>query len=101
MRMENINKINAPLDISKKSVYPKIVDKHNRSFNYLRLAVNEYCTLRCIYCMPEEGFPLRNTNELLSKQEIKKMIKISAQQGVSKIRLNGGTPFLRKDIHEQ
>ena len=100
MRMENINKIHAPLDSSKKSVYPKIVDKHNRSFNYLRLAVNEYCNLRCIYCMPEEGLPLRNKNELLSTKEIKKLIKISEQLGVSKIRFTGGEPLLRKDISE-
>ncbi|MFL3025636.1 MAG: GTP 3',8-cyclase MoaA [Candidatus Neomarinimicrobiota bacterium] len=98
--MENINKIHAPLDSSKKSVYPKIVDKHNRSFNYLRLAVNEYCNLRCIYCMPEEGLPLRNKNELLSTKEIKKLIKISEQLGVSKIRFTGGEPLLRKDISE-
>ena len=100
MRMENINKIHAPLDSSKKSVYPKIVDKHNRSFNYLRLAVNEYCNLRCIYCMPEEGIPIRNKNELLSTKEIKKLIKISEQLGVSKIRFTGGEPLLRKDISE-
>ena len=100
MRMENINKIHAPLDSSKKSVYPKIVDKHNRSFNYLRLAVNEYCNLRCIYCMPEEGIPIRNKNELLSTKEIKKLIKISGQLGVSKIRFTGGEPLLRKDISE-
>ena len=100
MRMENINKIHAPLDSSKKSVYPKIVDKHNRSFNYLRLAVNEYCNLRCIYCMPEEGLPLRNKNELLSTKEIKKLIKISGQLGVTKIRFTGGEPLLRKDISE-
>ena len=100
MRMENINKIHAPLDSSKKSVYPKIVDKHNRSFNYLRLAVNEYCNLRCIYCMPEEGLPVRNKNELLSTKEIKKLIKISGQLGVSKIRFTGGEPLLRKDISE-
>jgi len=98
--MENINKIHAPLDSSKKSVYPKIVDKYNRSFNYLRLAVNEYCNLRCIYCMPEEGLPLRNKNELLSTKEIKKLIKISGQLGVTKIRFTGGEPLLRKDISE-
>ena len=99
MRMENINKIHAPLDSSKKSVYPKIVDKHNRSFNYLRLAVNEYCNLRCIYCMPEEGLPLRNKNELLSTKEIKKLIKISGQLGVTKIRFTGGEPLLLSLIH--
>jgi cyclic pyranopterin phosphate synthase len=50
--------------------------------------------------MPEEGLPIRNKNELLSKQEIKKLINISAQLGVSKIRFTGGEPLLRKDISE-
>ena len=96
--MKKINKIYPTLDNSVKTVRPKIVDKHDRIFNYLRLAVNEYCNLRCIYCMPKEGLPFRNKNELLSTQEIKKLIEVSEQLGVSKIRFTGGEPLLRKDI---
>tara|TARA_B110000116_G_scaffold25480_1_gene19506 strand:+ start:67 stop:963 length:897 start_codon:yes stop_codon:yes gene_type:complete len=48
--------------------------------------------------MPKEGLPFRNKNELLSTQEIKKLIEVSEQLGVSKIRFTGGEPLLRKDI---
>jgi cyclic pyranopterin phosphate synthase len=98
--MKKINKIYPTLDNSVKTVRPKIVDKHDRIFNYLRLAVNEYCNLRCIYCMPEEGLPLRHKSDLLTTQEIKKILTISAELGVSKIRFTGGEPLLRKDISE-
>lgn len=100
MRMKKINKIHPTLDNSIKTVRPKIVDKHDRTFNYLRLAVNEYCNLRCIYCMPEEGLPFRHKNQLMTTQEIKKILEISAELGVSKIRFTGGEPLLRKDINE-
>jgi len=77
---------------------PTIIDNFGRTFNYLRLALNEQCNLRCIYCMPEEGINFRSEDKLLSTEEIYKLIKISSQMGVSKIRFTGGEPLLRKDI---
>ena len=88
------------MDRSVISAHPKIVDKHGRTFNYLRLAVNEYCNLRCIYCMPEEGVPFRSKDKLLSTNEIFRLISVAAQLGVTKIRFTGGEPLLRKDIPE-
>ena len=44
---------------------PPITDRFDREFDYLRLAVNEYCNLRCIYCMPEEGVPFKEKEKLL------------------------------------
>ena len=82
------------------SAHPTIVDRHGRTFNYLRLAVNEQCNLRCIYCMPEEGIPFRNKDQLLSKDEIKQLLTVVSKMGVSKIRFTGGEPLLRKDIPE-
>ena len=78
----------------------KIVDHHDREFDYLRLAVNERCNLRCIYCMPEEGVQLLNKDQYLSKLEIKRIISLFTQMGISKIRFTGGEPLLRKDISE-
>ena len=75
-----------------------ITDHFGRVFNYLRIAVNEYCNLRCIYCMPEEGVPFQTKDRLLGKYEIYKIIKIMEEMGVSKIRFTGGEPLLRKDI---
>ena len=75
-----------------------INDQFGRVFNYLRFAVNEYCNLRCIYCMPEEGVPFQSGDRLLYKNEICKIIKIMSNLGVSKIRFTGGEPLIRKDL---
>ena len=78
----------------------KIYDQYNRNFDYLRLAVNERCNLRCIYCMPEKGINLLRKDQYLSEVEIKRIISIFSQIGVSKVRFTGGEPLLREDIIE-
>lgn len=98
--MENSTHNPPPLDGRLMSEHPKIVDRHDRIFNYLRLAVNEHCNLRCIYCMPEEGVPFRNKDQLLSKDEIKRLLSVVPKLGVSKIRFTGGEPLLRRDMPE-
>ena len=75
-----------------------ITDRFGRVFNYLRIAINERCNLRCIYCMPEEGILLQEKDRLLDKNEICKIIKVMSELGVSKIRFTGGEPLLRKDL---
>ena len=95
--MENIitpSPINGELN---ESASP-IIDRFGRTFNYLRLALNEQCNLRCIYCMPEEGIEFRPEDKLLSTEEIFRLIELASQMGVSKIRLTGGEPLLRKDL---
>ena len=75
-----------------------ITDHFGRSFNYVRIAVNEYCNLRCIYCMPEEGVPFQKKDSLLFKDEIFTIIKLMEEMGILKIRFTGGEPLIRKDI---
>jgi len=75
-----------------------INDRFGRTFNYLRLALNEQCNLRCIYCMPEEGIDFRSEDKLLTTEEIFRLIKTTVQMGVSKIRFTGGEPLLRNDL---
>jgi len=75
-----------------------IIDRFGRTFNYLRLAVNEICNLRCIYCMPEAGIDFKPNYKILSKTEIFKLLQITTDLGVSKVRFTGGEPLLRKDI---
>ena len=75
-----------------------ITDRFGRVFNYLRIAINESCNLRCIYCMPEEGILFQEKDRLLDKNEICKIIKVMSELGVSKIRFTGGEPLLRKDL---
>lgn len=75
-----------------------LVDNHNRPINYMRLAVTDRCNLRCFYCMPEEGIKYLPKKELLTFDEILRIVTITARMGVSKIRLTGGEPFVRPDL---
>uniref|UniRef100_A0A915BR26 Radical SAM core domain-containing protein n=1 Tax=Parascaris univalens TaxID=6257 RepID=A0A915BR26_PARUN len=75
-----------------------LVDIYGRHHTYLRISLAEKCNLRCTYCMPEEGVPLSPSHNLLSADEIVRLATIFAANGVTKIRLTGGEPTLRKDI---
>jgi len=75
-----------------------LVDNHNRALNYMRLAVTDRCNLRCFYCMPEEGIKYLPQKELLTFDEILRIVSITARLGISKIRLTGGEPFVRTDL---
>ncbi len=75
-----------------------LVDNHNRPLNYMRLAVTDRCNLRCFYCMPEEGIKYLPQKELLTFDEILRIVTITARMGISKIRLTGGEPFVRTDL---
>ena len=76
----------------------KIVDNHGRTLNYVRLAVTDRCNLRCFYCMPEEGIDYLPKKQLLTYEEMERMLRVLAQMGISKVRITGGEPFLRKDL---
>jgi len=77
-----------------------LIDNHNRKINYVRLAVTDRCNLRCFYCMPEEGINYVKRNELLSYEEMERLIKVLASEGIFKVRITGGEPFLRKGMFE-
>lgn len=72
-------------------------DAHNRTINYVRLAVTDRCNLRCTYCMPEHMQFLQR-RDLLTYEEIVRVMQLLAAEGVSKVRITGGEPFLRKDL---
>ncbi|MCF8713980.1 GTP 3',8-cyclase MoaA [Joostella atrarenae] len=75
-----------------------LIDNHNRVINYLRLAVTDRCNLRCNYCMPEEGINFAKRDNLFTMDELCSLSSIMVSQGINKIRLTGGEPFVRKDI---
>ena len=77
-----------------------LTDTFSRQHDYLRISVTERCNLRCVYCMPEEGVELSPTAKLLTSPEITYLSSVFVSQGVSKIRLTGGEPTIRKDIVE-
>lgn len=76
----------------------ELYDNHGRPLNYLRLAVTDRCNLRCFYCMPEEGIHYLPKKELLSFEEIERLVTLMAEMGITKVRLTGGEPFVRTDI---
>jgi len=67
-----------------------------RCINYLRLSVTDRCNLRCIYCMPEAGIAYMPHGEILSYEEMLRIVDLSVQCGIRKVRLTGGEPFVRK-----
>ncbi len=73
-------------------------DQYNRNINYLRISVTDKCNLRCFYCMPENGVPLFQHENILSYEEIVEIVKFVTERGVQKIRLTGGEPLIRRDI---
>jgi len=75
-----------------------MLDKFNRRINYLRISVTDRCNLRCVYCMPAEGIKLIEHNDILSFEEILDVVKVGVENGITKIRLTGGEPLVRKGI---
>ncbi|KAI9646199.1 hypothetical protein NHQ30_005639 [Ciborinia camelliae] len=75
-----------------------LTDNFQRQHDYLRISITEKCNLRCVYCMPEEGVPQSPQPDLLTTPEIVLLSSIFVSQGVSKIRLTGGEPTVRRDI---
>jgi molybdenum cofactor biosynthesis protein A len=75
-----------------------LYDNHGRPLTYARIAVTDRCNLRCSYCMPESGIRYLPKKELLTYEEIQRLVKILASMGITKLRLTGGEPFVRKDF---
>lgn len=74
-----------------------IQDSFNRAHNYLRISLTDHCNLRCFYCMPEEDYHFTPSPQLMQADEIESLAKIFVNLGVTKIRLTGGEPLVRKD----
>ena len=74
------------------------VDRFARRHDYLRISLTERCNLRCRYCMPEDGVQLTPNSHLLSSEEVLRLASLFVDAGVSKIRLTGGEPTLRRDL---
>jgi cyclic pyranopterin phosphate synthase len=77
-----------------------MLDRYNRTINYLRISVTDRCNLRCIYCMPAEKVKFMPAEQILTLTEIVEVTKVAANLGIRKIRLTGGEPLMRPDIVE-
>ena len=78
--------------------YRMIYDNHNRPITYLRLAVTDRCNLRCFYCMPEEGIKYLPKHQVLTYEEMGRVVRVLARLGVNKVRITGGEPFVRAGL---
>jgi len=75
-----------------------VLDKFNRNLNYLRISVTDRCNLRCRYCMPEEGIKLLRHEDILSFDEITDFTRLAVGNGITKVRITGGEPLVRRGI---
>lgn len=73
-------------------------DQYNRSINYLRLSVTDRCNLRCVYCMEQDEKNFLPTEQLMTDEEIIRIVGCAATLGIKKIRLTGGEPLVRPGI---
>ncbi len=74
-----------------------LTDTHHRNHTYLRISLTDNCNLRCFYCMPEEDYAFMPNKQLMQADEIYSLANLFVAQGVTKIRLTGGEPLVRKD----
>src|SRR6185369_7878965 len=81
----------------------KLVDTRARAMHDLRISVTDRCNFRCVYCMPREvfdaGYKFLPHEAILSFEEIARLARVFAGLGVKKLRLTGGEPLVRRDLH--
>ena len=75
-----------------------LVDAHGRAIEDLRLSVTDRCNFRCQYCMPAEGLPWLGRDEILSFEEIERVVRVLVAMGVRDVRLTGGEPLVRREL---
>ncbi|HEX6459243.1 MAG TPA: GTP 3',8-cyclase MoaA [Thermoleophilaceae bacterium] len=75
-----------------------LVDGHGRRISDLRVSVTDRCNFRCQYCMPADGLPWLERSEVLSFEEIERVVRLMVGMGIEDVRLTGGEPLVRRDF---
>lgn len=78
----------------------QLIDSFGRVHNNLRISVTDRCNIRCFYCMPADDVVFMQRSQLLTFEEIERVVKIGASLGINKVRLTGGEPLVRRELHE-
>ncbi|RJQ53899.1 MAG: GTP 3',8-cyclase MoaA [Nitrospiraceae bacterium] len=73
-------------------------DSYNRTIDYLRISITDKCNLKCVYCKPKASLKHFSGSEVLTSEEIIRLVRIAHKYGVKKVRLTGGEPLMRKDV---
>lgn len=77
----------------------KLIDPCNRHLNYLRISITDRCNLKCMYCVPRDHITRLSHDEILTYEEILRLVHIGIKLGISKIRVTGGEPLVRKGVY--
>ncbi len=77
-----------------------LVDSYGRVHTNLRISVTDRCNIRCFYCMPADDVVFMNRRELLTFEEIVRFVRVAVSLGVDKVRLTGGEPLVRRELHK-
>lgn len=80
------------------SGHAQLIDDFGRRHDSLRVSVTDRCNIRCYYCMPEAGVPFTPHAEILRYEEIARFVRIAVSLGVTKVRITGGEPLVRRDL---
>ena len=75
-----------------------LTDRYQRPIDYLRVSITDRCDLRCIYCTPLGGSPKLDHDDILSYEEFLHIIQVAVDMGITKVRLTGGEPLVRKGV---
>src|SRR3954471_3915971 len=73
-------------------------DGHGRRISDLRVSVTDRCNFRCQYCMPADGLPWLDRDEILRFEEIERIVRLLVPMGIEDVRLTGGEPLVRKEF---
>jgi GTP 3',8-cyclase len=76
----------------------RLQDSFRRTISYMRISVTDRCNLRCVYCMPPEGVPWMPHSDILTFEEVERVVRATATVGLRKIRITGGEPLVRNDL---
>ena len=76
-----------------------LIDSFGRVHTNLRISVTDRCNIRCFYCMPAENVQFMDRSELLTFEEIERIVRVAVPLGLRKIRLTGGEPLVRRNLH--
>ena len=77
-----------------------LIDKCNRHLNYLRISITDRCNLRCRYCVSQDLIPKLSHHDILTYEEILRVVRIATRLGISKVRVTGGEPLVRKGVYD-
>lgn len=78
----------------------KLIDNCNRHLNYLRISITDRCNLQCRYCVPQDLIPKLSHSEILTYEEILRVVRVATRLGISKVRVTGGEPLVRKGVYD-